>query len=76
MVAMPGDGEPSCREMNVVPGPAEGTRDECQKKSDHEQQKNFLLNGIVVAFTSEHDGEILMSSSEQSKQKAPQADTS
>ena len=64
MVAVPGDGEPSCRQMNIVPGPAEGTGDECQKKAEHEQQKNFLLSAILVAVTREHDGEILMSYSE------------
>jgi len=61
---VPGDSESSCREMNIVAGPAKCAGDECQKKAEHEQQKNFLLSRILVAITRKHDSEILMSYSE------------
>jgi hypothetical protein len=72
MVAVPGDRETRCRQMNLVAGPTKRAADYCQKKAEQQQQKHFLLNGASV--TQEHDCEILMSHCNQRKQKSPEID--
>ena len=70
IVAVPGDRESGCCQMNIMTRSAKRTTDQRQKKADQQQQADLLPNTSFV--TQEHDGEILMWDCNQSKQKSPE----